>query len=99
MLGYFANYGTSLHIFNNSVNQWIDATILHITFAGIILIMSIFALESPRWLAKVGRNEQAGINMSKLRNLPWDHPYVRAELIDIHDQLERGLRQLSALAS
>jgi hypothetical protein len=88
MLGYFANYGTSLHVCN-SVNQWIDATILHITFAGIILIMSIFALESPRWLAKVGRNEQAGINMSKLRNLPWDHPYVRAELIDIHDQLER----------
>jgi len=89
MLGYFANYGTSLHISNNSANQWIDATILHIIFAGIILIMSIFALESPRWLAKVGRNEQAGINMSKLRNLPQDHPYVRAELIDIHDQLER----------
>jgi len=89
MLGYFANYGTSLHISNNSANQWIDATILHIIFAGIILIMSIFALESPRWLAKVGRNEQAGINMSKLRNLPQDHPYVCAELIDIHDQLER----------
>jgi MFS family permease len=89
MLGYFANYGTSIHIANNSANQWIDATILHIIFAGIILIMSIFALESPRWLAKVGRNEQAGINMSKLRNLPQDHPYVCAELIDIHDQLER----------
>jgi MFS family permease len=89
MLGYFANYGTSIHIANNSANQWIDTTILHIIFAGIILIMSIFALESPRWLAKVGRNEQAGINMSKLRNLPQDHPYVRAELIDIHDQLER----------
>ena len=51
--------------------------------------MSIFALESPRWLAKVGRKEQAAINMSKLRQLPADHPYVRAELIDIDDQLER----------
>jgi hypothetical protein len=89
MLSYFANYGTSLHISNNSANQWIDATILHIIFAGIILIMSVFALESPCWLAKVGRNEQAGSNMSKLRNLPQDHPYVGAELIDIHDQLER----------
>jgi hypothetical protein len=89
MLSYFTNYGTSLHISNNSANQWIDATTLHIIFAGIILIMSVFALESPRWLAKVGRNEQAGINMSKLRNLPQDHPYVGAELIDIHDQLER----------
>lgn len=46
-------------------------------------------MESPRWLAKVGRNEQAAINMSKLRNLPQDHPYVQNELTDIHDQLER----------
>ncbi|KAL3426753.1 MFS quinate transporter [Phlyctema vagabunda] len=89
MLGYFANWGTSLHISNNSSFQWIDATILHILFGGIILIMSLFALESPRWLAKVGRREQAAINMSKLRGLPADHPYVRAELIDIDDQLER----------
>lgn len=89
MLGYFANWGTSIHISNSSSSQWIDATILHIIFAGIILIMSIFALESPRWLAKVGRKEQAAINMSKLRQLPADHPYVRAELIDIDDQLER----------
>ncbi|RDW68298.1 hypothetical protein BP5796_08955 [Coleophoma crateriformis] len=89
MLGYFANWGTSLHISNNSADQWIDATVMHIIFAGIILIMSLFALESPRWLAKIGKDEQASINMSKLRQLPADHPYVRAELIDIHDQLDR----------
>jgi MFS family permease len=89
MLGYFANWGTSLHVSNHSSKQWIDASILHILFAGIILVMSIFALESPRWLAKVGRDEDAATNMSKLRQLPVDHPYVRAELIDIHDQIER----------
>ncbi|KAH6713619.1 hexose transporter protein [Leptodontidium sp. MPI-SDFR-AT-0119] len=89
MLGYFANWGTSLHISNNTSKQWIDATILHLVFAGIILVMSLFALESPRWLAKVGRDEQAATNMSKLRKLPIDHPYVQAELIDIHDQLDR----------
>lgn len=89
MLGYFANWGTSLHISNKSANQWIDATIMHLIFAGIIIIISFFALESPRWLAKVGKDEQAANNMSLLRGLPADHPYVRAELIDIHDQLER----------
>ncbi len=89
MLGYFANWGTSIHIANSTSKQWVDATILHVIFAGIILIMSVFALESPRWLAKVGKNEQAASNMSKLRKLPSDHPYVQAELIDIHDQLER----------
>jgi MFS family permease len=89
MLGYFANWGTSLHISNEKSTQWIDATILHIIFAGIILIMSIFALESPRWLAKVGRDQEAAANMSKLRKLPIDHPYVQSELIDIQDQLDR----------
>lgn len=89
MLGYFANWGTSLHISNNTSKQWIDATIMHIIFAGIIFIMSFFALESPRWLAQVGKDEEARLNMSKLRNLPSDHPYVQAELIDIYDQIER----------
>lgn len=89
MLGYFANWGTSLHISNAKSAQWVDATIMHLIFAGIILIMSIFALESPRWLAKVGRREQAAVNMSKLRGLSQEHPYVRAELIDIDDQLDR----------
>jgi hypothetical protein len=89
MLGYFANWGTSLHISNKSASQWIDATIMHIIIAGLIFIMSFFALESPRWLYSVGKQEQAAINMSKLRQLPAEHPYVRAELIDINDQLER----------
>lgn len=89
MLGYFANWGTSLHVSNTSSLQWIDATVMHICFAGIILIMSCFALESPRWLASVGRDENAVRNMCKLRSLGADHPYVRAEMIDIHDQIER----------
>jgi sugar porter (SP) family MFS transporter len=89
MLGYFANWGTSLHISDSSPTQWIDATIMHIVFAGIILIMSLFALESPRWLAKVGRREEAAINMSKLRGLSQEHPYVRGELIEIDDQINR----------
>jgi hypothetical protein len=89
MLGYFANYGTSLHISDKSPLQWIDPSLMHIMFAGIILILTCFAIESPRWLYKVGKAEQAAINMSKLRRLPVDHPYVRAELTDIADQLER----------
>ncbi|KAG9240633.1 MFS quinate transporter [Calycina marina] len=89
MLGYFASWGTSIHISNKSQKQWVYATILHLLFAGIILILSIFVLESPRWLAKVGRKEKAIANMCKLRQLPADHPYVQAELIDIEDQINR----------
>lgn len=62
---------------------------MHIMFAGIILFLSCFALESPRWLIKVGNHEKAAINLSKLRNLPIEHPYVQSEIIDINGELDR----------
>ena len=62
---------------------------MHIIFAGIILSMSWLAKESPRYLLKIGQQQKAEDNMSYLRNLSAEHPYVRTELIDINDQLER----------
>jgi hypothetical protein len=58
-------------------------------FAGLIFTLSFFAKESPRWLIKVGRHEEALKNLSQLRQLPGDHPYVQSEIIDINDQLNR----------
>jgi hypothetical protein len=62
---------------------------MHIMFAGIIMFLSFFALESPRWLIKVGEHEKAAINLSKLRKLPIEHPYVQSEIIDINGELDR----------
>jgi hypothetical protein len=89
MLGYFANWGTSIHVSNHISLQWIDPTVMHLCFAGIILVMTLFAPESPRYLCKQGQRDKAAINLSKLRQLPVDHPYVSSELTDINDQLGR----------
>ena len=89
MLGSFVNWGTPLHISNKSALQWIDATTMHIALASIISIMSSFAIESPRWLYSVAKQDLAAVNMSKLCQLPAEHPYVRVKLIDINDQLGR----------
>ncbi|KAF2756265.1 general substrate transporter [Pseudovirgaria hyperparasitica] len=89
MLGYFAAYGSSLHIAKTSSFQWVNCNLLHIYFAFIIFTASWFAKESPRWLIKVGRHEEAAKEMSTLRNLPIEHPYVQTEIIDINDQLNR----------
>ncbi|KAH9870002.1 hypothetical protein J1614_006923 [Plenodomus biglobosus] len=88
MLAYFATWGSSLHIAPTDA-QWLVPNSMHLMFAGIILILSLFAKESPRWLIKVGRHEQALAGLSQLRNLPVDHPYVTSEIIDINDQLNR----------
>lgn len=64
-------------------------TTLHIIFAGIIFILSFTVYESPRYLAKVSKQEEALKTMSTLRNLRPEHPYVQTEMMDIQDQLER----------
>ncbi|KAK3066491.1 hypothetical protein LTR53_017131, partial [Teratosphaeriaceae sp. CCFEE 6253] len=88
MLGYFSIWGSSLHIQPTSI-QWVVPNLLHIYFATIICTLSFFAVESPRWLVRAGKQEQAEANLSKLRNLPNDHWYIQSELVDINDQLNR----------
>jgi hypothetical protein len=89
MLAYFASWGSSIHISDKTDAQWLVPNSMHLMFAGIIFILSFFAKESPRWLIKVGRHEEALKNLSVLRQLPEDHAYVTAEIIDINDQLNR----------
>lgn len=89
MLGYFASWGSSLHISAATPIQWVVPNLLHVYFAAIIFTLSFFATESPRWLIKVGQHEKATKNLCKLRNLPAEHWYVQSEIIDINDQLAR----------
>ncbi|KAF2622534.1 MFS quinate transporter-like protein [Macroventuria anomochaeta] len=89
MLAYFASWGSSIHISSKTDAQWLVPNSMHLMFAGIIFILSFGAKESPRWLIKVGRHEEALKNLAQLRNLPADHPYITTEVIDINDQLNR----------
>lgn len=89
MLAYFASWGSSIHISSKTDTQWLVPNSMHLMFAGIIFVLSFFAKESPRWLIKVGRHEQALKNLAQLRQLPEDHAYVVAEVLDINDQLNR----------
>ena len=89
MLSYFASWGSSIHISDSTQLQWVVPNLLHIYFAAIIFATSFLAIESPRWLVKVGKHEKAAANLSKLRHLPEEHWYVQSELLDINDQLER----------
>ncbi|KAF2728604.1 general substrate transporter [Polyplosphaeria fusca] len=89
MLAYFASWGASIHISSSTDTQWLVPNSMHLMFAGIIFTLSFFSRESPRWLIKVGRHEEALENLSRLRQLPPDHPYVQSEIIDINDQLNR----------
>ncbi|KAG6853189.1 hypothetical protein C0991_006220 [Blastosporella zonata] len=60
---------------------------------GLLFIGAFFLTESPRWLISRDRNTEALKNLSYLRNLPEDHPYVIEEYQAIEATIvhERGL--------
>ncbi|ODQ77720.1 hypothetical protein BABINDRAFT_163426 [Babjeviella inositovora NRRL Y-12698] len=96
MLGYFANYGTALHVSDTSRLQWVAPNSVKIILAGLLLIGSlIFCIESPRWLIKKGHHEKGVTNLSKIRNLPVDHPYILSEVADVNEQIQQ-LEQASS---
>ncbi|CAK7899624.1 myo-inositol transporter 1 [[Candida] anglica] len=100
MLAYFANYGTALHVVGR--NQWVIPTTVKCYLAFLILVGStIFCVESPRWNMKVGNSEMAAKNLSKIRHLPVDHPYILSEIADINEQVstEKELTQGSTVIS
>jgi sugar porter (SP) family MFS transporter len=87
MLAYFANYGSSLHQVGRV--RWQIPITLQVMFAGIALVLSIFAIESPRFLIMKGKHEQAAKNLSKLRGLPVEHEFMQTELTVITETLEK----------
>lgn len=56
-------------------------------FAGLIFFLSFLNRESPRYLVKRGKVDQAQANLSKIRGLGRDSEYVRKELAEIEEQL------------
>lgn len=86
-LANFTNYGTALHVSNSSRNQWVIPTSLKLVLAGGIFAGSLFVKDSPRWLVKAGRVEEAYEALAYIRNLPREHPYVVSEITDIEEQL------------
>ncbi|KAL4952298.1 general substrate transporter [Aspergillus filifer] len=97
VLAYFANYGCEVHMGDNTHDRWLVPTSLHIMFAGIIFLLSFLQIESPRYLIKRSKYEQALTNLSKIRNLPPDHPYVQDEINAIRSSHEHEMEATMGL--
>jgi MFS family permease len=95
-LAFWVNYGSLMHI----SGQAIYIVPLALQALPAVLLIGCMALnkESPRFLAKQDRWEEASAVLARIRNLPASHEYVAAELKDIADQLEHE-RMLIAGAS
>lgn len=58
-------------------------TSLHIIFAGLIIVLSIFQYESPRFLVKHGQNDKGLMVLARLRNLDPEDEYIVREFTEI----------------
>ncbi|KAI1383753.1 putative MFS quinate transporter [Hypoxylon trugodes] len=91
VLAYFANYGAQVNIGDSTHARWLVPTSLHIIFAGLIFFLTFLQYESPRYLIKQGKHEQATKNMAHIRHLPIDDPYVVSEIEAIRAAHEEEL--------
>ncbi|KAG6901926.1 hypothetical protein C0995_006637 [Termitomyces sp. Mi166 len=92
VVGFWINYGVSIHV-PPSRRQWLIAFAVQFIPGGLLFVGAWFLTESPRWLVSRDRNNHALRNLSYLRNLPDDHPYVVQEYESIERTIayERGL--------
>lgn len=90
MLSFWINYGSLLHLKGDA--PWIVSLALQMLPAILLLLGIALCHESPRWLARQDNWEKATAVLSKVSNLPPDHPYIRMELEEMSEQLENERR-------
>jgi hypothetical protein len=91
VLAYFANYGSQLHLGDDTHARWLLPTSVHIMFAGLVFCLSFFQYESPRYLVEKGKLDEATHVMAKLRHLSIDDAYIIREINSIQTAYEQEL--------
>lgn len=91
MIAFWINYGSLLHI--NGTAMYMVPLAMQALPAVLLLVGMALCNESPRFLAKQDRWDEALATLSKIRALPATNPYVEQEFQDIVTQLNHE-RQL-----
>ncbi|KAI1398029.1 general substrate transporter [Hypoxylon fuscum] len=86
MIAFWGNYAVSVHL--AGPKQYIVPLAVQGLPALLLFSLMMICNESPRYLARKDRWEEAKMILTKIRNLPPDHPYLLDEFQEIADQLE-----------
>lgn len=73
LIGFWINYGITQHIDPNSVSSWRIPMAVQLIPAGMLLIGGFFLHESPLWLLRKEKDQQAYKALEELRQLPVDN--------------------------
>jgi hypothetical protein len=87
VIGFWINYGITQHIPTTSSTSWRIPMAFQLVPAGILFIGGFFLHESPLWLMRKEKNEQAYQALEDLRKLPKDHSYVQEDIAAMRNRL------------
>jgi sugar porter (SP) family MFS transporter len=88
VIGFWINYGIVHNIDPSSSTAWRIPMGVQLIPAGLLALGIPFLRESPTWLLKKGREEQAYSVLSYYRALPADHTYIAQDVAHIQSQIE-----------
>ncbi|KAH0613685.1 uncharacterized protein H6S33_005571 [Morchella sextelata] len=81
--GFWVNYGT---LPLSGSNQWRIPLAIQVVPGGLLFLACFIIPESPRFLIRKERFEEAGKVLGRIRNLPLEHEYLRREFLSIKNQ-------------
>ncbi|PPQ76088.1 hypothetical protein CVT26_004595 [Gymnopilus dilepis] len=87
MISYFMNYGIGIH-FASGFQIWQIPFGFQLVPGGILAVGLLTVKESPRWLASVGRRDQALETLAYLRRETTSSPAVLHEMAEIEAAIE-----------
>ncbi|EFX00680.1 quinate permease [Grosmannia clavigera kw1407] len=87
---YWLDYGVALHV-PAGTRQWRIPVALQLVPGALMLVGLCFLKESPRWLVRAGRHDEALASLAYIRNRPADDVDVVRELAEIRASLDEEL--------
>ncbi|KAK9895425.1 general substrate transporter [Cystobasidium minutum MCA 4210] len=88
VVGFWINYGIVHNVDTTKSVAWRIPMAVQLIPAGLLALGLPFLKESPVYLIKRGKLDQAYKNLSYLRNLPADHEYIEQDVQFVRRQLE-----------
>jgi MFS family permease len=88
VIGFWINYGIVHNINSSSSTAWRIPMGVQLIPAGLLALGIPFLRESPTWLLKKGRREQAYNVLSYYRALPAHYAYIAQDVAHIQSQIE-----------
>lgn len=89
VIGFWINYGIVHNIDSKNSIAWRIPMAVQLIPAGLLALMIPVLKESPTWLLKRGRDEEAYQVYSYLRMLPTNHPYIAEDVHFVKEQIAR----------